>query len=131
MPSKLALQIAKNEGFGIARTLPTLDNNPGDLRHSPHSEHSATAPNAIGKIDTVADGWADLERQLGIYAARTISIDPQTLTPCSPRLMNLHDLAYTYAPVGDGNPTAAYLNSLCVGLGVGPDTTVVAALALG
>ncbi len=107
--SKLARLIAHNEGFGVAGSVPTRDHNPGDLRHSPHSSHSGEGPNDIGIIDTEADGWADLERQLGLYAERGLT---------------LRELAYTYAPPGDGNPTEAYLNALCRGLGL-PDTTLV------
>jgi hypothetical protein len=109
MPSKLALLISKNEGFGIHGAVPTRNNNPGDLRHSPHSSHAGEGVDDIGKIDTVEDGWADLERQLGIYASRGLT---------------LRQLAYEYAPPGDGNATEVYLTSLCKGLGV-PDTTLV------
>jgi hypothetical protein len=123
--TKLALLISENEGFGGVGNIPTRDNNPGDLRHSPHSSHAGEGPNGIGEIDTVADGWADLERELQRYATRTITTDPMTLKPCAPRRMTMQDMAYTWAPPADGNPTAAYLATLCRGLGM-PDTTLVA-----
>lgn len=129
--SKLAIAIAKNEGFFVSGSLPQRDKNPGDLRHSNHSSHEGEGSNDIGIIDTVADGWADLERQLKIYAARTITLDPETRESCAPRLMNLHDLAFTYAPPADHNPTSAYLNSLCSQLDATPEMTVAEALALG
>ena len=113
MPSLLAQLIAKQEGFGKPGALPTRRNNPGDLRHSPHSSHEGIGPNDIGEIDTATDGWEDLERQLRLYSIRGLT---------------LAQLAETYAPESDGNDTAAYLAALCSGLGLGPDDTVAAAL---
>jgi hypothetical protein len=101
--SKLARLIAEREGFGIAGALPTRDNNPGDLRHSPHSMHSGD-PNAIGDIDTPADGWADLERQLALYAARDLTIQ---------------QVIYEFAPPNE-NDTAAYLKFVCDGVPCSP-----------
>jgi len=106
--TRLAQLIALNEGFGIPGAIPTVRNNPGDLRHGPHEQHP-NGPNDIGTVDTVEDGWADLERQLELYAHRGFT---------------LRQLAYTYAPPADGNPTEAYLTSLTKGLGM-PDTTLV------
>lgn len=129
--TKLALCIAKNEGYFVPGTMPNKRNNPGDLRHSPHSTHlDPNKPDDIGTIDTPAHGWEDLERQLLIYSRRTITTDPQTHRPCSPRLMNLSDLAYTYAPPADNNPTSAYLDSLCKGLGIAATTSVAVALLI-
>lgn len=110
MPSRLAEVIARNEGFGYPGAIPTRQHNPGDLRHSPHSSHPVDAPNAIGTIDSDSDGWSDLERQLAIYAARGLT---------------LRELAYTYAPPGDGNPTEAYLASICTALHL-PESALVA-----
>jgi hypothetical protein len=107
--TRLAQLIAHNEGFGVPGAVPTTHNNPGDLRHSPHSQHPVGEPNSIGAIDTVADGWADLERQLELYAQRGFT---------------LRELAYTYAPPADGNPTEAYLASITSGLNL-PDTALV------
>jgi hypothetical protein len=72
--SKLAEAIAHEEGYYVPGSLPNRDNNPGDLRHSPHSFHSADSPDAIGQIDSAADGWEDLERQLEIYANRGFTL---------------------------------------------------------
>lgn len=69
----LAKLIAKEEGFFRSGTLPARDHNPGDLRHSPHSQHPGD-PNAIGQIDTDAHGWADLERQLQLDAGRGLTL---------------------------------------------------------
>jgi hypothetical protein len=111
--TRLAQIISHNEGFGIPNATPTTHNNPGDLRHSPHSLHP-TDPNGIGVIDTPEHGWEDLERQLEIYAKRG---------------MTLKELAYTYAPPADNNNTVAYLNSICTGLSL-PETALVSTALL-
>ena len=112
--SKLAELIAKEEGYGIPGTLPTRNNNPGDLRHSPHSFHSAADPNGIGKIDSPADGWADLERQLELYAQRGMTIE---------------EAIYEFAPPEENN-TEGYLAYVCRGLGLGETSLVSDALKI-
>ena len=106
--SKLAEAIAHEEGFYVPGSLPNRDNNPGDLRHSPHSFHSSDAPDAIGKIDTVADGWSDLNRQLKIYADRGL-----TVAQC----------IYEYAPPSE-NDSAGYLAYVVNYVGCTSDTLV-------
>lgn len=110
--SKLARLIAQEEGFGIPGSVPTTHHNPGDLEHSPHSEHVAGDP--IGRIDTDADGWADLERQLQLFADHS---------------MTLRAAIYTYAPPAE-NDSERYLNFVCAGLGCSPDTPVAEALKI-
>jgi hypothetical protein len=112
--SKLAQLIAKEEGFGIPGSLPTRDNNPGDLRHSPHSFHPANTPDAIGVINTVANGWADLERQLTLYAERG---------------MSLQEAIYEFAPPSE-NDSARYLAFVCEGLQCTAATSVADALKI-
>jgi hypothetical protein len=113
--SKLARLIAKEEGFGIPGSIPTTHNNPGDLRHSPHSDHQPGAPNAIGAIDTVAHGWADLERQLGLYAARGLTLREMIVN--------------YYAPATENN-SEGYLKFVCDGLGCPDNTPVKTALEI-
>lgn len=108
----LARLIAREEGFGIPGAIPTTHHNPGDLRHSPHSQHTPDAPDAIGQIDTDEHGWADLERQLVLFANRGST---------------LAQLAFAYAPPEE-NDTAAYLRFLCNGLDMPPQTLVSEAL---
>jgi hypothetical protein len=113
--SKLAHLIAEEEGYGIPGSLPTRNNNPGDLRHSPHSFHKPGEPNSIGKIDTPEDGWADLERQLRLFAERG---------------MTLKEAIYTFAPPTENN-TGGYLNYVMGGLGVSnPDIPMSDALLI-
>lgn len=111
--SKLAQLIAKEEGFGIPGSVPTRDNNPGDLRHSPHASHPGD-PDGIGVIDTPEHGWADLERQLEIYAARWLT---------------LRECIAIYAPPSE-NDSERYLNYICTGLGCSPDILVREALTI-
>lgn len=112
--SKLAQLIAQEEGYGIPGALPTRNNNPGDLRHSPHSFHAITDPDGIGRISKVADGWADLERQLHLYAARG---------------MTIAQAIYQFAPPNENN-SMAYLAYIVHGLGVSSDTLVSDALLI-
>ena len=115
--TKLAYLISRQEGFGITGAAPTVRHNPGDLRHSPHSQHPGGPAHAndIGTIDTDAHGWSDLERQLQIYAEEG---------------MTLSQMVALYAPPTDHNNTSAYLNFVCTGMGMGPGTTVSEALKI-
>jgi hypothetical protein len=106
--SKLAEAIAHEEGFYVPGSVPNRDNNPGDLRHSPHSFHSAGDPNGIGQIDTITDGWSDLERQLQIYASRGLTV-AQAIEE--------------YAPPTENN-SAAYLAYVCQYVGCQPTDLV-------
>lgn len=112
-PSKLAALIAKEEGYGIPGAIPTTHNNPGDLRHSPHSFHSGD-PNAIGEIDTQEHGWEDLERQLELFASRGLT---------------LQQAIYEFAPPSE-NDSAGYLKYVCTGLGCSPSISVTEALKI-
>ncbi len=110
--TKLAQLIAKMEGFGHPGSVPTRNHNPGDLRHSPHSAHLPDNPNGIGIIDNDADGWADLERQLRLYADRDL-----TLGQCLAE----------YAPPSE-NDTTGYAAFVSNGLGVSLSTPMAEAL---
>jgi hypothetical protein len=114
--SRLAQLIAKEEGYGKPGAIPTTHNNPGDLRHSPHSDHDVASPDAIGRIDTPEHGWQDLERQLHLYADRGLTLREMIID--------------YYAPPGE-NDSERYLKFVCDGLGVDPSCTVAQALALG
>ena len=114
MIPRLAELIATEEGYGIPGSIPNRDDNPGDLRHSPHSFHAASSPDAIGQIDTAADGWADLVRQLSLFAERGLTVAAAI---------------ETFAPPTENN-TEAYLNYVVEGLGCTPETLVSDALAI-
>lgn len=112
--SKLAQLIAQEEGFNVAGSLPNRNHNPGDLKHSPHASHEGEGPNDIGIEPSVADGWADLERQLGLFAKRR---------------MTLRQAVYVFAPPNE-NDTARYLEFVCTGLLCEPDILVADALKI-
>lgn len=99
--TKLAQLIAREEGFFKSGALPQRRNNPGDLRHSPHSSHLGVDSDAIGIIDTPEHGWADLERQLQLYAGRG---------------MNLRQAIYSWAPPIE-NDSEKYLTDVLAGFG--------------
>ena len=111
--TKLAKLISQMEGFGKPGAVPATHHNPGDLRHSPHSQHGSD-PNGIGQIDTDADGWADLERQLQLYAQRGLT---------------LRQAIAQFAPPTE-NDTRGYLEFIAQGLGVSGDTPVSAVLTI-
>jgi hypothetical protein len=113
MRTRLAQLIAKEEGFGIPGAIPTVRHNPGDLRHGPHEQHPG-APNAVGTVDTDADGWADLERQIQLDVARGLT---------------LREFVYKFAPPTENN-SAQYLNFVCGGLGMDADTPLATAAAV-
>lgn len=128
--TRLAQLIAQQEGFFIAGSVPQRRNNPGDLRHGNHCQHSTAAtlvldpvtglpinPNDIGLIDTIEHGWQDLERQLMLIAGRLISVDPITHEPVSPpRKSTLSDCVYIWAPPTENN-SSAYLDFIIAGFG--------------
>lgn len=110
----LARLIAKREGFGIPGTIPTIRHSPGDLVHAPHASHEGIAPNAVGIEPSDAEGWADLERQLELYAGRQ---------------MSLRAMIYDYAPLPLNDPED-YLAFVCEGLSCTPETLVSEALKI-
>lgn len=114
--TRLAQLIAQEEGFFKSGSLPARRNNPGDLRHSPHSSHDGIGANDIGKIDTLADGWADLERQLVIDSARLVDEDPVTKAPVPAHYATLRDAIYSWAPPTENN-SAGYLDYVVGGFG--------------
>jgi hypothetical protein len=127
---KLAQLMAKEEGYGAAGAIPTVRNNPLDLRHSPHSSHDGIGKDAIGIIDCVEHGWEDAERQLRIVAERYPGITIAEL------IAGQRDSAGAvlpggypgWAPRDDGNDPARYAAHLCSGLSVDPDTPLTQCL---
>ena len=112
--SRLAELISKMEGYGIPGAIPTIRHNPGDLRHAPHASHEGEGSNDIGIEDSDADGWADLERQLQLFANRQ---------------MTLRAAIYAFAPPNENN-TEDYLDFICQELGVSASTPVAEALKI-
>lgn len=111
--SKLAEAIARQEGFYVEGSLPQRNMNPGDLRHAPGETHPGN-PNAVGAFPNLAAGWAALERQLGLYAARGLTVQ---------------QAIYEFAPPTE-NDSAQYLAYICQQLGCTPATSVTDALEI-
>jgi hypothetical protein len=118
--TRLAQLVAQMEGFGKPGATPTIRHNPGDLRHSPHSEHPGGPEHAndIGTIDTDADGWADLERQLQLRAAEHLTLQEFVFGRFDPACGVFAD---GYAPPGE-NDSQNYLNFLAAGLNLPCET---------
>lgn len=112
--TKLAQCIARQEGFGRPNEIPTVRHNPGDLRHSPHSEHPG-GPNDIGTIDSDDDGWDDLERQLRIYGSRGMTLESM--------------IWQVYAPPNE-NDSETYVRNICTWMQMPGDMSVERALAV-
>lgn len=120
--TKLATLIAKMEGFGRPGAIPTTHNNPGDLRHSPHSSHPGD-PNAIGVIDTPEHGWEDLDFEIRLI----LKSHPRlTLVDFVQGQRTTQGAVVPggypgWAPAGDGgNQPQAYAEYLATGLGLSP-----------
>lgn len=103
---KLMRVMSKEEGFGLAGKIPTLRNNPGDLRHSPHSSHVGIDPEGIGIIDTIEHGWEDFERQIRLDAARGFTVEK---------------FIAKFAPPNENN-TSVYLEYVCHNMPCLPST---------
>lgn len=112
--TKLAYLIAKEEGFFKLGSLPQRNSNPGDLRHSPHSSHTGEGPDDVGVIDTVADGWADLERQLQLWAGRGLTLE-RAISKLAP---------------SNENNTEKYIQDISEELGVSPSTLMTEVLKI-
>ncbi len=109
--TRLAQLIAREEGFGLPGAKPTRDHNPGDLEHAPHL---TGWDGKIGIEPSDDAGWEDLERQIGLYAARG---------------MTLRQMVCVYAPPNE-NDSERYLGFITENLGMNPDDLVSDALQI-
>ena len=110
--SKLAKLMAEMEGYFVEGSIAQRHNNPGDIEHAPGEWHSGSSP--IGSFYTPKKGWAALQNQLEDYANRGL---------------NLSQMVDIYAPPSQ-NDTTDYLDFICEGLGVSPNTLVKDALLI-
>jgi len=111
--SNLAIAMATMEGYGVPGAIPTLRNNPLDLRHGPNATHPPADPDGIGYYATPELGWQDAERQLRIFAERKFT---------------LQQMIFEFAPPSDGNDSAEYLAFVCSDLACAPGISVADAL---
>ena len=123
--TKLAQLIAVEEGgwklvngklTKVPGTLPARDDNPGDLRHAPGEGHPADAPDSVGSFADDETGFAELERQLDLYAGRLVTVDPVTRAEVPAHFMTLKDAIYEWAPPTE-NDSATYLRNVVNGFG--------------
>jgi hypothetical protein len=120
--TRLAQLIAQNEGFGPSENRPTRDHNPGDLKHAP----GITGwDGTIGIEPSDDQGWADLERQLQLYAQRGL-----TLQEMVNEYLGFAKDAPLNTSVVDGNNRVPYLNTICTGLHLPPEALVSVALEI-
>lgn len=113
--------MARQEGWGIVGAIPTVRNNPLDLRHSPHSTHAGIGEDDVGIVDTIEHGWEDAERQLQLWGQRGLTIQQaiETQTGWDSRTGDV-----------DGNDTPAYIAAITSGLGMAAAVSVARALGI-
>ena len=118
---KLCQVLAKREGYGVPGAIPTVRNNPIDLKHSPHSSHVGIGPNDIGIIDNIEDGWADADRQVELWASRGESLATMvlTITGWTPTTGDI-----------EGNNSLSYLAFVCSEMGMDASALVSDALKI-
>lgn len=112
--SRLGQLVAQMEGFNQPGSLPQRYHNPGDLRHGPHVSHTGLSPNAVGQEPSDELGEQDMERQFHLDASRG---------------WTLRDFVYSYAPPCENN-SSGYLNFICAGLKLHPETSLTYALTI-
>jgi hypothetical protein len=112
--------IAAREGFGRAHNVPSRTNNPGDLLY--RQQRGATPYPVMGQdgktrvyaqFRTVADGWAALEAQIRLDAARGETLE---------------QFIEKYAPASDANDPASYLSFVMRAVGLQDKTVKLAEL---
>lgn len=101
--------IGRMEGWGIANSVSTRNNNPGNLRYVGQS--GALGPDSKGyAIFTSPEaGMSALQRQIELDASRDLSI---------------REFVNKYAPSSENN-TSNYLAFIVNGLGVEPDSPLI------
>lgn len=133
--TKLATLIAKMEGYGKPGAVPTTHNNPGDLRHSPHSQHlgGPAHKDDIGQIDTIEDGWQDLDFELQLISGQYphLSLLDFVQGQRTQSGIVVQGGYPGWAPAGDGaNRPVVYAQFLASELGIGIQDLLKTALAI-
>jgi hypothetical protein len=101
--------VAKMEGWGVAGSIASRNNNPGNLRSGLNQVGSENTVNGtFATFATPADGWTALQAQIDRQAGQG---------------QTLRDFIYQYAPPNENN-TSAYLNNLVSSLGVSADSSL-------
>lgn len=100
--AKLASAISTAEGFWVAGSLPSRDNNPGDLRQAPWLQHPVLA-GGFWQAPSRAAGIAGLMHQIALDISRGYT---------------LRQLISAWAPPSDGNNTENYIRETARRLGL-------------
>ena len=103
---RLASAIATAEGFFVNGSLPSRDNNPGDLRAAPWLTNPAVA-HGFWVARSLPEGIAGLYHQIALDVARGYT---------------LRQLISAWAPPSDGNNTANYISETARRTGLDADT---------
>lgn len=107
---RLASAIAHAEGYGSQGAIPTLANNPGDLKLG---DHGYGTINGKTKFGSPAEGWAHLRAQIRLgWLDRSDYYGPDD---------TFRQIAETWT---GGDHSEEWLKSVTADLGVGPDTTL-------
>lgn len=110
--SRLAQAIAKAEGYGTPNSIPTRANNPGNLKNGA----PVLAGTSITKYATAAEGWAALERQIGLILTGKSAYYKATDT--------IAQMGSVWAPSGDNNITGAWARNVANFLNVSVSTRI-------
>lgn len=100
---RLASAISTAEGFFVPNSVPSRNNNPGDIRKDAVTNHPVIG--GFVRFPTAAAGIALLYHQLALDIARGYS---------------LRKLVYAWAPPTDGNNSENYLNETARRVGIEP-----------
>ena len=112
LTQSLSNAIAQFEGYNVPGSVAQRNNNPGNLRSGPGQ--SGTDPNGYAIFPDAATGFAALNNQVSLNINRGLSL--QTFIGGVPG-------GYPgYAPSGDNNNVANYVNFLSGKLGIDPNT---------
>ena len=107
--SSIATAIATAEGYGVPGAIPTVNNNPGDLRSWPGVP---TGANGFAVFPTPEAGQAALQAQVNSMLDSTSSYYNSNMT--------IAQVASIYSPDGATN----WANNVSAALGVSPNTTL-------
>lgn len=99
---KLCSAITTAEGFFVAGSLPSRDNNPGDLRSAPWLQHPVLE-HGFWHASSLQEGTAGLYHQAALDIARG---------------WTMRKFISTYAPPSDGNATEKYIQETCRRVGI-------------
>ncbi|MGD0012916.1 MAG: hypothetical protein ABSD56_00610 [Bryobacteraceae bacterium] len=112
--SRLASAIATGEGFFVAGSLPSRNNNPGDLRAAPWRAQPVIR-RGFWVAGSLPEGIAGLYHEIALDIARG---------------WTLRQLITAWAPASDGNDTENYIRETARRTGLDADTPLWSYLSI-